>query len=148
MPLPASFWKITPAPPKMPAPSFFCSATETSTCCVLATYEPDWIMNASAESIAISRIVPGSCAANASSAPSKDAVYSVRKSCAPPSTRLSPLMKPPCPPDAWTVEVSMRNPGESQETSPPSATTASPESRVSSRMGMVVPITTDFMSTT
>ena len=69
MPLPDSFWKTTPAPPKMPAPSFFCSATETSTCGVLAVYEPDWIMKVSAASIVTSRMVPGSCAANATIPP-------------------------------------------------------------------------------
>ena len=35
MPLPDSFWKTRPAPPKIPAPSFFCSPTEISTSGVL-----------------------------------------------------------------------------------------------------------------
>ena len=36
VPLPDSFWNTTPAPPKSPAPSFFCNPTETSTSAVLA----------------------------------------------------------------------------------------------------------------
>ena len=35
VPSPESRWKMTPAPPKMPAPSFFCSPTEISTSGVL-----------------------------------------------------------------------------------------------------------------
>ena len=80
MPSPESRWKITPAPPKMPAPSFFCSPTEISTSGVLQMYAPDCTMKLSARSIWISRIEPGSCAAKATKPPCAGATYSVRNS--------------------------------------------------------------------
>ena len=59
MPLPDSFWNTTPAPPKIPAPSFFWRPTDTSTSRVPATKPPDWTMNWSWGSIVSSLMTPG-----------------------------------------------------------------------------------------
>ena len=128
VPFPASFWKITPAPPKMPAPSFFCSADrDLHVLAVLGDVRA--LTGSCTRPRRRSPSCRGSCPAAAprtrAARPAQDAVYSVRNNCAPPSTRLRPLMKA-ARPVPCTVEVSKAKPGDIHATSPPSATIFSP----------------------
>src|SRR5437763_1883564 len=140
-PAPATFCRMNPSPPKMPAPSFCWNAMDSSTPSVPHRY-PWWWIRYESPFTSTWWISPGTFVAKATVPGPPSALYSVMNRLPPANARFSPPTRPLDP--AILVEVVSWMLSVSQDSSPDSAMTFSPASRLTSRTGSVVPLISWF----